>query len=58
VSRWIGIFAGTVAAISAIWWMPYYPIWSLTYIALGVFVVYGLIGHSLAVCGSREPVRQ
>ena len=38
-SRWIGITAGAVMAISAIWWMPYYPIWSLTYIALGVFVI-------------------
>ena len=53
ISRWIGIFAGAVAAISAIWWMPYYPIWSLTYIALGVFVIYGL-----AVYGSREAVTQ
>ncbi len=51
ISRWIGIFAGAVAAISAIWWMPYYPIWSLTYIALGVFVIY-----ALAVYGSREAV--
>jgi amino acid permease len=51
VSRWIGIFAGAVAAISAIWWMPYYPIWSLTYIGIGVFVVYGLAAH-----GSREAV--
>jgi hypothetical protein len=50
-SRWIGIFAGAVAAISAIWWMPYYPIWSLTYIALGVLVIYGLAAY-----GSREPV--
>ncbi len=53
VSRWIGIFAGAVAAISAIWWMPYYPIWSLTYIALGLFVVYALAAH-----GSRETVTQ
>jgi hypothetical protein len=50
VSRWIGIFAGAVAAVTAIWWMPYYPIWSLTYIAIGVFVVY-----ALAAYGSREP---
>ncbi|HMK62631.1 MAG TPA: hypothetical protein VK386_03340 [Acidimicrobiales bacterium] len=49
VSRWIGIVAGAIAAISAIWWMPYYPVWSLTYIALGVLVVYGLAAH-----GSRE----
>jgi hypothetical protein len=53
LSRWIGIFAGAVAAISAIWWMPYYPIWSLTYIALGVLVVYGLAAY-----GGREPVAQ
>jgi hypothetical protein len=42
VSRWIGIFAGAVMAISAIWWMPYYPVWSITYIAVGIFVIYGL----------------
>jgi hypothetical protein len=53
LSRWIGIFAGAVAAISAIWWMPYYPIWSLTYIAIGVLVVYGLAAY-----GGREPVAQ
>jgi hypothetical protein len=51
ISRWIGIFAGAVAAISAIWWMPYYPVWSLTYIAIGVLVVYALAAH-----GSREAV--
>jgi len=28
--------------ISAIWWMPYYPIWSLTYIAIGALVIYAL----------------
>jgi len=36
ISRWIGIFAGAVAAISAIWWIPYYPVWSLVYIAIGI----------------------
>jgi hypothetical protein len=51
VSRWIGIFAGAVAAISAIWWIPYYPVWSLVYIAIGIFVVYGLAAY-----GSRESV--
>jgi hypothetical protein len=51
VSRWIGIFAGAVATISAIWWIPYYPVWSLAYIGLGVFVIY-----ALAAYGSREPV--
>ena len=53
ISRWIGIFAGAVAAISAIWWMPYYPVWSLVYIAIGIFVIY-----ALAAYGSRESVTQ
>ena len=49
ISRWIGIFAGAVMAISAIWWMPYYPVWSLTYIFVGILVIYGLAVH-----GHRE----
>jgi hypothetical protein len=48
-ARWIGIAAGGVLAISAIWLMPYYPIWSLTYIGIGVFVIY-----ALAVYGGRK----
>ncbi len=44
-ARWIGIFAGALGAISAIWWMPFYPVWSLTYVLLGVLVVYGLAAH-------------
>lgn len=47
--RWVGIFAAAIAAISAIWWMPFYPVWSLAYIFVGILVIYGL-----AVYGSRE----
>ena len=50
VSRWIGIIAAAVLAISAVWWMPYYPVWSLTYVGVGVFVIYGLAAY-----GAREP---
>jgi hypothetical protein len=52
-SRWIGIIAGGLLAISAIWWMPFYPVWALTYIALGILVVYGLVAH-----GGRDSVEQ
>ncbi len=45
VARWIGVFAGALGAVSAIWWMPYYPVWSLAYIALGVLVIYALVAH-------------
>ena len=49
-ARWIGIVAAAIASISAIWWMPYYPIWSLTYIFVAVLVIY-----ALAAYGGREP---
>jgi len=48
-ARWIGIIGGAVLAISAIWWMPFYPVWSLMYVFVGVMIVYGL-----AVYGSRD----
>ncbi len=51
IGRWIGVAAGAIMAITSIWWMPYYPIWSLTYIALGVFVVYALVAH-----GARDEI--
>ena len=48
-ARWVGVIAGGIMAISAVWWMPYYPVWSLVYIGLGVSVVY-----ALAVYGGRN----
>jgi magnesium-transporting ATPase (P-type) len=45
VGRWIGVLAGAIISITAIWWIPYYPIWSLLYIGLGVLVIYALIAH-------------
>ena len=45
LGRWVGIAAGAIGAISAIWWMPYYPVWSLTYIALGALVIYALAAY-------------
>ena len=35
----------SILAISAIWWMPYYPIWSLTYITIGLFLIYALAAY-------------
>jgi hypothetical protein len=51
VARWIGVVAGAILAISSIWWMPFYPIWSLTYILLGALIVYALIAY-----GQRDRV--
>ena len=51
VARWIGFIAATIGALSAMTWMPYYPVWSLTYIAIGILVIYGLAAY-----GGREVV--
>jgi hypothetical protein len=53
ISRWIGILAGALIVVSASWWMPYYPIWSLTYVAVGILVIYALVAH-----GGRRAVEQ
>ncbi len=45
IGIWVGVVFAAVASISAIWWMPYYPIWSLTYVALGILVIYALVAH-------------
>ena len=45
-SRWIGIIGGGVMTVSAIWLMPYYPVWSLTYIGLGILTIYALVAHA------------
>ena len=41
-ARWIGYLGAIVLGVSATWWLPYYPVWSLIYIAIAVFVFYGL----------------
>jgi hypothetical protein len=50
-ARWVGIAAAAVAGISAMFWIPYYPIWSLVYVIVAFTVVY-----ALAVYGGREDV--
>lgn len=43
VSRWVGIVAAAILAITAVSWLPYYPVWSLIYIGLGVVIIYALL---------------
>jgi hypothetical protein len=50
-ARWVGYIAATIAALSAMAWIPYYPVWSLVYIAMAVAVFYALArygGHQHA----------
>jgi hypothetical protein len=49
LSRWIGIIAAVIGGLSAMPWLPYYPVWSLIYILIAFMVIY-----ALAVYGGRE----
>jgi hypothetical protein len=42
ISRWPGIVAAALAAISAIFVVPHYPVWSLIYIAIAIMVIDGV----------------
>jgi hypothetical protein len=48
-ARWVGLFAAAIGAISAITWMPYYPVWSFLYIGIATMVIY-----ALAMYGGRD----
>jgi hypothetical protein len=50
IGRWVGLVAAAVGALTAMSWMPYYPIWSLTYVAVAVMVLYALTRY-----GGRDP---
>jgi hypothetical protein len=44
-SRWLGIIAAAIGALSAMPWLPYYPVWSLIYIFVAILVIYGLAAY-------------
>jgi hypothetical protein len=45
IARWTGIVAAAIGGLSAMAWLPYYPIWSLIYVAIAVLTMYALITH-------------
>jgi hypothetical protein len=45
LARWLGVGAAAIAAWTAFTWMPFYPAWSLVYVAMAGLVIYGLIVH-------------
>ncbi len=48
-AKWVGYIAATIMAVSAVAWMPYYPVWSLVYIVIAV-----LVFHALSRYGGRQ----
>lgn len=49
-SRWFGVVAAALGGLSAMPWLPYFPIWTLIYIVLATVVIYALVAH-----GERQP---
>ena len=44
-----GLVAGAIAEITAVWWMPYYPVWSLTYVGPVPTRVGGVLGGGVGL---------
>ena len=51
-ARWFGIVIAALGAIGQFGFMQAYPFWSVTIIAICIFVIYGLAAY-----GGREPAR-
>jgi hypothetical protein len=49
LGRWVGMIAAVLATLSAMTWIPYYPVWSMVYIGIALLVLYALSKH-----GGRE----
>jgi len=45
ISRRAGMAVAGFNALLAMTWMPYYPVWALLYIAMGIIVIYALVVH-------------
>jgi len=44
-ARTVGVIMATVSAIANFAWIPHYPFWALTIIAIDVFVIWALTVH-------------
>jgi len=44
-ARTVAVIVAMVSIVANFLWMPYYPIWSLTLVALGVFVIWAVTAH-------------
>ena len=45
IARWVGYVAAAIGGLTAMTWMPYYPIWSLTYVGIAILVFYALVRY-------------
>lgn len=55
IARWVGIVAAVIAGVSAIYWMPFYPVWSFVYIMVAALVIYALAVYGGDRQGAQDP---
>ena len=48
-ARIVGVIIGVVSAIAGFAWLPYYPIWGISIIAVAIAVIWALTMHGREV---------
>jgi hypothetical protein len=44
-ARTVGVLMAIVSAVVAFSWVPWYPVWGLTIVAMAIFVIWALTAH-------------
>ncbi|MGH2539154.1 MAG: DUF7144 family membrane protein [Actinomycetota bacterium] len=44
-ARTVGVILATISAIASFAFIPHYPVWSITVIAIDIFVIWALTAH-------------
>lgn len=50
-ARTVGVILATISAIASFAFIPHYPVWSITVIAIDIFVIWALTVHGRDVVG-------
>ena len=52
-ARAVAVVVASISILASFFWMPYYPIWSLTVIAFDAFVIWAVTVHGRDIAGQR-----
>ena len=50
-ARAVAVVVASLSILASFFWMPYYPIWSLTVIAFDAFVIWAVTVHGRDITG-------
>jgi hypothetical protein len=53
LARTVGVIAAALSMLANFAWLPYYPVWSILMIALGVAVIWALTVHGRDIAEAR-----